>query len=151
MQNTGCAGHLVLVIQTLDVSTQFSACWAVCWATRLQGSAFLTTWTLHEQLRHGHTAACMLHQECRLRGQLQAARTAAWSMHACTPAGCLSALLGINNPACGADSRIACHGVMCVLQEEVAQRLVDATPGRPDYRAMNIITHYYSKPVYRFK
>jgi 16S rRNA A1518/A1519 N6-dimethyltransferase RsmA/KsgA/DIM1 with predicted DNA glycosylase/AP lyase activity len=36
------------------------------------------------------------------------------------------------------------------LQEEVAQRLVDATPGRPDYRAMNIITHYYSKPVYRF-
>lgn len=43
------------------------------------------------------------------------------------------------------------HVVAAVrLQEEVAQRLVDATPGRPDYRAMNIITHYYSKPVYRF-
>jgi hypothetical protein len=37
------------------------------------------------------------------------------------------------------------------LQEEVAQRLCDATPGRPDYRAMSIITHFYSKPVYRFK
>jgi 16S rRNA A1518/A1519 N6-dimethyltransferase RsmA/KsgA/DIM1 with predicted DNA glycosylase/AP lyase activity len=36
------------------------------------------------------------------------------------------------------------------LQEEVAQRLVDPTPSRPDYRAMSVITHYYSKPVYRF-
>lgn len=38
-----------------------------------------------------------------------------------------------------------------MIQEEVAQRLCDATPGRPDYRAMSIITHFYSKPVYRFK
>ncbi|WIA09306.1 hypothetical protein OEZ85_008713 [Tetradesmus obliquus] len=37
-----------------------------------------------------------------------------------------------------------------MIQEEVAQRLVDPTPGRPDYRAMSLITHYYSKPVYRF-
>jgi 16S rRNA A1518/A1519 N6-dimethyltransferase RsmA/KsgA/DIM1 with predicted DNA glycosylase/AP lyase activity len=36
------------------------------------------------------------------------------------------------------------------LQEEVAQRLVDPTPARPDYRAMSVITHYYSTPVYRF-
>eukprot|EP00775_Hariotina_reticulata_P010380 gene10380-10538_t len=38
-----------------------------------------------------------------------------------------------------------------MIQEEVAQRLVDPTPGRPDYRAMSVITHYYSKPVYRFR
>lgn len=37
-----------------------------------------------------------------------------------------------------------------MIQEEVAQRLVDPTPSRPDYRAMSLITHYYSKPVYRF-
>jgi 16S rRNA A1518/A1519 N6-dimethyltransferase RsmA/KsgA/DIM1 with predicted DNA glycosylase/AP lyase activity len=40
--------------------------------------------------------------------------------------------------------------VPLLLQEEVAQRLVDPTPARPDYRAMSVITHYYSKPVYRF-
>eukprot|EP00878_Enallax_costatus_P015008 GHUV01015715.1.p1 GENE.GHUV01015715.1~~GHUV01015715.1.p1 ORF type:complete len:198 (+),score=63.02 GHUV01015715.1:821-1414(+) len=38
-----------------------------------------------------------------------------------------------------------------MIQEEVAQRLVDPTPSRPDYRAMSVITHYYSKPVYRFR
>lgn len=37
------------------------------------------------------------------------------------------------------------------LQEEVAQRLVDATPGRSNYRAMSVFTHFYSKPVYRFR
>lgn len=38
-----------------------------------------------------------------------------------------------------------------MIQEEVAQRLVDPTPSRPDYRAMSVITHYYSRPVYRFR
>jgi 16S rRNA A1518/A1519 N6-dimethyltransferase RsmA/KsgA/DIM1 with predicted DNA glycosylase/AP lyase activity len=38
-----------------------------------------------------------------------------------------------------------------MIQEEVAQRLVDPTPSRADYRAMSVITHYYSKPVYRFR
>ncbi len=34
-------------------------------------------------------------------------------------------------------------------QEEVAQRLVDGTPSRPDYRAMNLRVQYYSKPKYK--
>lgn len=38
-----------------------------------------------------------------------------------------------------------------MIQQEVAQRLVDPTPSRPDYRAMSVITHFYSKPVYRFR
>lgn len=37
------------------------------------------------------------------------------------------------------------------LQEEVAQRLVDATPSRKDYRAMSVFTHFYSQPLYRFR
>lgn len=37
-----------------------------------------------------------------------------------------------------------------MIQEEVAQRLVDATPSRPDYRAMSVLTHFYSRPRYRF-
>lgn len=37
-----------------------------------------------------------------------------------------------------------------MIQEEVARRLCDPTPGRPDYRAMSVITHYYAEPVYRF-
>lgn len=36
-----------------------------------------------------------------------------------------------------------------MIQHEVAERLVDPTPGRPDYRAMSIYTHYYSSPKYR--
>jgi hypothetical protein len=36
-----------------------------------------------------------------------------------------------------------------MIQHEVAERLVDPTPGRPDYRAMSVYTHYYSSPKYR--
>lgn len=38
-----------------------------------------------------------------------------------------------------------------MIQHEVAERLVDPTPGRPDYRAMSIYTHYYSMPKYRLR
>ncbi|GAX84853.1 hypothetical protein CEUSTIGMA_g12274.t1 [Chlamydomonas eustigma] len=37
-----------------------------------------------------------------------------------------------------------------MIQEEVAWRLVNKTPGRPDYRAMNLRVQFYSKPKYRF-
>jgi len=36
-----------------------------------------------------------------------------------------------------------------MIQHEVAERLVDPTPGRPDYRSMSIFTHFYSSPKYR--
>jgi hypothetical protein len=35
-------------------------------------------------------------------------------------------------------------------QEEVAQRLVNGTPGQKDYRAMSVFTRFYSRPVYHF-
>jgi 16S rRNA (adenine1518-N6/adenine1519-N6)-dimethyltransferase len=38
-----------------------------------------------------------------------------------------------------------------MIQHEVAERLVDPTPSRPDYRAMSIYTHYYSSPKYRLR
>ncbi|KAF8073058.1 celI [Scenedesmus sp. PABB004] len=38
-----------------------------------------------------------------------------------------------------------------MIQQEVAERLCDATPGRPDYRAMSVLTHFYSRPLYRFR
>eukprot|EP00879_Flechtneria_rotunda_P011680 GHRR01012200.1.p1 GENE.GHRR01012200.1~~GHRR01012200.1.p1 ORF type:complete len:354 (+),score=130.94 GHRR01012200.1:86-1147(+) len=38
-----------------------------------------------------------------------------------------------------------------MIQQEVADRLIDPTPGRHNYRAMSVLTHYYSKPVYRFR
>jgi 16S rRNA A1518/A1519 N6-dimethyltransferase RsmA/KsgA/DIM1 with predicted DNA glycosylase/AP lyase activity len=38
-----------------------------------------------------------------------------------------------------------------MVQHEVAERLVDPTPGRPDYRAMSVYTHYYSRPRYRLR
>ncbi|KAI8477068.1 MAG: S-adenosyl-L-methionine-dependent methyltransferase [Monoraphidium minutum] len=38
-----------------------------------------------------------------------------------------------------------------MIQHEVAQRLVDPTPGRPDYRAMSVYTHFYSSPKYRLR
>ena len=37
-----------------------------------------------------------------------------------------------------------------MLQEEVARRLVNSTPGGPDYRAANIFVHFFSRPRYRF-
>ena len=37
-----------------------------------------------------------------------------------------------------------------MIQEEVAQRLVDKRPGRSDYRAMNIRVLFYSRPRYQF-
>lgn len=38
---------------------------------------------------------------------------------------------------------------LCVLQEEVAQRLVSRKPSRRDYRAMNLRVLYYSMPKYK--
>ena len=38
-----------------------------------------------------------------------------------------------------------------MVQHEVAERLCDPTPGRPDYRAMSVYTHYYSAPRYRLR
>jgi 16S rRNA (adenine1518-N6/adenine1519-N6)-dimethyltransferase len=41
--------------------------------------------------------------------------------------------------------------LLLMLQDEVAIRLSQTQPGGPDWRAMNIIVHYYSKPKYLFK
>jgi len=41
--------------------------------------------------------------------------------------------------------------LLLMLQDEVATRLSQTEPGGPDWRAMNIIVHYYSNPKYLFK
>lgn len=41
--------------------------------------------------------------------------------------------------------------LLLMLQDEVAIRLTAQTPGGADWRAMNIIVHYYSEPQYLFK
>jgi ribosomal RNA small subunit methyltransferase A len=41
--------------------------------------------------------------------------------------------------------------LLLMLQDEVAIRLSQTEPGGPDWRAMNIIVHYYSNPKYLFK
>jgi 16S rRNA (adenine1518-N6/adenine1519-N6)-dimethyltransferase len=41
--------------------------------------------------------------------------------------------------------------LLLMLQDEVAIRLSQTQPGGPDWRAMNIIVHYYSNPKYLFK
>ncbi|MEW5307660.1 MAG: hypothetical protein WDW36_010038 [Sanguina aurantia] len=38
-----------------------------------------------------------------------------------------------------------------MIQDEVADRLVDRTPGRRDYRAMNLRVQYFSDPTYQFQ
>mmetsp|Transcript_19915 Transcript_19915/g.43357 ORF Transcript_19915/g.43357 Transcript_19915/m.43357 type:complete len:171 (-) Transcript_19915:69-581(-) len=37
-----------------------------------------------------------------------------------------------------------------MIQDEVARRLADKTPGRADYRAMNLKVQFYSRVRYRF-
>jgi 16S rRNA (adenine1518-N6/adenine1519-N6)-dimethyltransferase len=41
--------------------------------------------------------------------------------------------------------------LLLMLQDEVAIRLSQTQPGGPDWRAMNIVVHYYSNPKYLFK
>jgi hypothetical protein len=38
---------------------------------------------------------------------------------------------------------------MCGTPVQVAQRLVSSSPGKPDYRAMSVYTHFFSRPVVR--
>lgn len=41
--------------------------------------------------------------------------------------------------------------VTLMLEEDAARRLADPTPNRPDYRAMSVLVHRWSKPQYLFR
>ncbi len=41
--------------------------------------------------------------------------------------------------------------LVLMLQHEAAERLVQSTPGSPDWRAMNVIVQFYSTPTYLFR
>eukprot|EP00955_Chlamydomonas_euryale_P080397 363419-Chlamydomonas_euryale.AAC.8 len=104
----------------------------------------------------------------------QCYRPGGWAWHDCTPASGLSlgssvpgccwpaGILGIRQgiPACMLGMHICMYArhrqrltyfpaCLLGLQEEAAQRLVDPTPKRPDYRSMNVRVNFYSQPVYR--
>ncbi|CAI5480717.1 unnamed protein product [Closterium sp. Yama58-4] len=40
--------------------------------------------------------------------------------------------------------------VVCMLQDDAAQRLVDAAPAASQYRPMSVFVHYYADPTYQF-
>jgi 16S rRNA (adenine1518-N6/adenine1519-N6)-dimethyltransferase len=45
----------------------------------------------------------------------------------------------------------AASSLLLMLQDEVAARLTAPAPGGPDWRAMNIVLRYYSRPRYLFR